>query len=107
MTLAALTLAHAARMMRDAVKDRSYVGETGLGQAVDGFLTYFRTERGKTPETVRSYEYAAFGRKPNSSALQDLSPRPPERVAAGAACNTDRRGLRPEAVSPTTRAEAC
>jgi hypothetical protein len=45
-----------------------------------------------------SREYAnevrgtAFGRKPNSSALQDLSPRPPERVAAGAACNTLRRG---------------
>jgi integrase/recombinase XerD len=56
-----LTLATAARMMREAVRDRSYVGETGLGGAVDGFLTYFRTERGKTPETVRSYEYALAG----------------------------------------------
>jgi integrase len=56
--LATLTLADAARMMREAVKDRSYVQETGLGAAVDGFLTYFRTERGKTEETCRSYEYA-------------------------------------------------
>jgi site-specific recombinase XerC len=53
-----LTLAAAARMMREAVKDRSYVAQTGLGQAVDGFLTYFHTERGKTEETCRSYEYA-------------------------------------------------
>lgn len=59
---AVLTLVDAARMMRDAVKDRSYVDETGLGRAVDGFLAYFRTERGKTEETCRSYEYclAAF-----------------------------------------------
>jgi len=60
-----LTLADAARMMReaeDAVKNRAYVSETGLGRAVDGFLTYFLTERGKTEETCRSYEYclAAF-----------------------------------------------
>lgn len=54
----ALTLAHAALMMREAVKDRSYVAQTGLGPAVDGFLTYFRTERGKTEETCKSYEYA-------------------------------------------------
>jgi site-specific recombinase XerC len=52
-----LTLAAAARMMREAVKDRSYVAQTGLGQAVDQFLTYFHTERGKTDETCRSYEY--------------------------------------------------
>jgi integrase/recombinase XerC len=61
-TAEALTLADAARMMREAVKDRSYVDHTGLGQSVDGFLAYFRTERGKTDETCRSYEYclAAF-----------------------------------------------
>jgi integrase/recombinase XerD len=45
-------------MMREAVKDRSYVETTGLGRSIDGFLIYFRTERGKTEETVRSYEYA-------------------------------------------------
>lgn len=57
-----LTLADAARMIREAVRDRSYVEKTGLGRAVDGFLAYFRTERGKTEETIRSYEYclAAF-----------------------------------------------
>lgn len=44
-------------MMREAVKDRSYVEDTGLGRDVDHFLTYFKTERGKTDNTCRSYEY--------------------------------------------------
>lgn len=53
----ALTLADAARMIREAVKDRSYVDATGLGRDVDRFLTYFKTERGKTDGTCISYEY--------------------------------------------------
>ncbi len=50
-------LAEAARILRDAVKDRSYVDGTGLGREVDSFLGYFKTERGKTDGTITSYEY--------------------------------------------------
>jgi hypothetical protein len=73
-TAEALTLADAARMMREAVKDRSYVDHTGLGQSVDGFLAYFRTERGKTDETCRSYEYclAAFAIHYADLSLEDF-----------------------------------
>jgi site-specific recombinase XerC len=53
----ALTLAEWAPMMREAVKDRSYVTETGLGRDVDHFLTYFKTERGKRDSTCTLYEY--------------------------------------------------
>jgi integrase/recombinase XerC len=53
----ALTLADAARMLREAMRDRSYVNDTGLGRDVDHFLTYFKTERGKTENTCVSYEY--------------------------------------------------
>lgn len=52
-----LTLADAAAMLREAVKDRSYVNDTRLGPEVDSFLGYFRTERGKTEGTITSYEY--------------------------------------------------
>lgn len=44
-------------MIREAVKNRDYVDTTGLGRDVDRFLTYFRTERGKTGNTCTSYEY--------------------------------------------------
>lgn len=60
MTVAAaprLTLADAQAMIDNAVKDRSYVDDTSLGRDVDHFLTYFVTERGKTANTCRSYEY--------------------------------------------------
>lgn len=64
----------------------------------------------ETPAYLHLSAYGVDGtascRKSNVSALQALSPRPPERVAAGAACNTDRRGLRPEAVSAIRGAEA-
>jgi site-specific recombinase XerD len=46
-----------APIIREAVKDRSYVTQTGLGRDVDHFLTYFKTERGKTDTTCTSYEY--------------------------------------------------
>jgi len=52
-----LTLADLAGMLREAVKDRSYVEDTLLGREVDSFLAYFRTERGKTEGTITSYEY--------------------------------------------------
>lgn len=70
----ALTLADAALMMREAVKDRSYVDETGLGRSVDGFLAYFKTERGKTEETCRSFEYclAAFAVHYADLSLEDF-----------------------------------
>lgn len=44
-------------MLRQAVRDRSYIRDTGLGPDVDSFLGYFRTERGKTENTCVSYEY--------------------------------------------------
>jgi hypothetical protein len=69
MTVASLTLADAARMMREAVKDRSYVDNTGLGR-VDG---------------VRG---TASVRKPNRPGLQGDQSRPPLRVAGWAACDT-------------------
>jgi site-specific recombinase XerD len=56
-TRGSLTVAEAAMMLRELVKDRGYVDETGLGREVDSFLTYFRTERGKTEGTITSYEY--------------------------------------------------
>lgn len=50
-----LTLADAARMMRESVKDKSYRG-TPLGLEVAHFLRYFRFEFGATPESYRDYE---------------------------------------------------
>lgn len=53
--MAALTLADAARMMREAVKDKSYRA-TPLGLEVAHFMRWFRNEYGATPETLRDYE---------------------------------------------------
>lgn len=50
-----LTLAEAARMMREAVKDKSY-RTTLLGLEVAHFMRWFRNEYGATAETLRDYE---------------------------------------------------
>jgi integrase/recombinase XerC len=50
-----LTLAEAARMMREAVKDKSY-RSTLLGLEVAHFMRWFRNEYGATAETLRDYE---------------------------------------------------
>jgi integrase len=52
---AELTLAEAARMMREAVKDKSY-RSTLLGLEVAHFMRWFRNEYGATAETLRDYE---------------------------------------------------
>ena len=52
---APLQLAEAARIMREAVKDRTYQG-TPLGQEVKRFLEYFRMEYGATRTSLRDYE---------------------------------------------------
>lgn len=55
-----LTLAEAARIMREAVREADrdrYIADTGIGRDVDRFLVYFRTERGKTDNTCTLYEY--------------------------------------------------
>jgi integrase len=51
----ALDLREAARIVREAVKDKSYRG-TPLGLEVAAFLRYFKTEFGATPESCRDYE---------------------------------------------------
>jgi integrase len=50
-----LTLAAAARMMREALKDKSYRG-TPLGLEIAYFMRWFRNEYGATAETLRDYE---------------------------------------------------
>lgn len=55
MTTAVLTLADAARMMRDAVKDKSYRA-TAVGLEVAQYLRYFRNQRGATDSSLRDYE---------------------------------------------------
>ena len=50
-----LTLAHAARMMRDALRDRSYRA-TPLGLEVARYVRWKRNEWGATPDTLRDYE---------------------------------------------------
>lgn len=57
MTVAAnaLTLADAARMLNDALKDKSYQG-TPVGRLVKRYLRWFRNEWGATGTTVRDYE---------------------------------------------------
>ena len=55
MTEATLTLADAARMMRDAVKDRSYRA-TPLGLDVARYYRWKKNEWGATAETLRDYE---------------------------------------------------
>jgi hypothetical protein len=52
---AALTLADAARIMRTAVRDRSYRA-TPLGTMVARYLRWFRNERGATEASIRDYE---------------------------------------------------
>jgi integrase len=51
----ALTLGEAARMMREAVKDKSYRA-TPVGLLVGRYLRWFRNEWGATPATLRDYE---------------------------------------------------
>jgi hypothetical protein len=50
-----LTLGEAARIIRDAVKDKSYRATT-LGQLVGRYLRWFRNEYGATESTLRDYE---------------------------------------------------
>jgi integrase len=50
-----LTLAEAARIVREAIKDKSY-RSTPLGQEVAHFMRYFRNEFGATAESYRDYE---------------------------------------------------
>ncbi len=50
-----LTLGEAARIIREAVKDKSY-RSTPLGQLVGRYLRWFRNEYGATPSTLRDYE---------------------------------------------------
>jgi hypothetical protein len=52
---AALTLATAARMMRDALRDRSYRA-TPLGLEVARYYRWKKNEWGATAETLRDYE---------------------------------------------------
>jgi Phage integrase, N-terminal SAM-like domain len=50
-----LTLGEAARIIREAVKDKSY-RKTSLGQLVGRYLRWFRNEYGATDSTIRDYE---------------------------------------------------
>jgi integrase len=50
-----LTLGEAARIIREAVKDKSY-RKTPLGQLVGRYLRWFRNEYGATESTIRDYE---------------------------------------------------
>jgi len=50
-----LTLGEAARIMREAVKDKSY-RSTPVGLEVAHFIRWFRNEFGATAETLRDYE---------------------------------------------------
>ena len=50
-----LTLGEAARIIREAVKDKSY-RKTSLGQLVGRYLRWFRNEYGATESTLRDYE---------------------------------------------------
>jgi integrase/recombinase XerC len=52
---ARLTLGEAARIMREAVKDKSY-RSTPIGLEVAHFIRWFRNEYGATTETLRDYE---------------------------------------------------
>jgi hypothetical protein len=51
----ALTLAEAAHMMREAVKDKSYRA-TPVGVLVGRYIRWFRNEWGATAATIRDYE---------------------------------------------------
>jgi hypothetical protein len=50
-----LTLGEAARIIREAVKDKSY-RKTPLGQLVGRYLRWFRNKYGATDSTIRDYE---------------------------------------------------
>ncbi len=50
-----MTLGEAARIIREAVKDKSY-RSTSLGQLVGRYLRWFRNEYGATESTIRDYE---------------------------------------------------
>jgi hypothetical protein len=52
---ARLTLGEAARIIREAVKDKSY-RKTPLGQLVGRYLRWLRNEYGATDSTIRDYE---------------------------------------------------
>jgi integrase len=65
-----LTLGEAARIIREAVKDKSY-RKTPLGQLVGRYLRWFRNEYGATDSTIRDYE-AVLGRM--SLLLADKEP---------------------------------
>jgi hypothetical protein len=52
---ASLTLGEAARIIREAVKDKSY-RKTPLGQLVGRYLRWFRNEYGATDSAIRDYE---------------------------------------------------
>jgi integrase len=54
-SLKSLTLGEAARIIREAVKDKSYRA-TPLGLEVAHFMRWFRNEYGATAETLRDYE---------------------------------------------------
>ena len=53
--ITSLTIASAARIMREAVKDKSYRA-TPVGLLVGRYLRWFRNEWGATPATIRDYE---------------------------------------------------
>jgi integrase len=55
MTLSSLTLAQAARIMRGALRDRSYRG-TPLGLEVARYVRWKKNEWGATQDTMRDYE---------------------------------------------------
>lgn len=50
-----MALSDAARIMRRAMKDKSYRG-TSLGLEVGHFMRYLKNEYGATTETLRDYE---------------------------------------------------
>ncbi len=75
---APLTLADAARMMREAVRDQSYRG-TPLGTMVGRYVRWMRNEYGATPATVRDYEailarmaLALADKEPIEVSIEDL-----------------------------------
>src|SRR5215471_5056540 len=65
-----LTFGEAARIIREAVKDKRY-RKTPLGQLVGRYLRWFRNEYGATDSTIRDYE-AVLGRM--SLTLADKDP---------------------------------
>jgi hypothetical protein len=72
---ARLTLGEAARIIREAVKDKSY-RKTPLGQLVGRYLRWFRNEYGATDSTIRDYE-AVLARMTSCSPIRSRSRSPP------------------------------